>query len=55
MSYGKFIILASLLVKTVFAVCITVAAIHFNKPAILWWYCLAAFVGWTYESKKDKE
>lgn len=29
---------------TAFISCITIAALHFNKPALMWWYILPAFI-----------
>lgn len=41
--------LARTIVSCVLAVCITVAAMHFAKPALLWWYFLAAAIGFVGE------
>ena len=44
----KATMLCNMVIKSVFAVCVTVAAIHFNNAWILWWYILLAFLGYDY-------
>lgn len=53
MSNTKFVMLANIVIKTVFIISITAAAIHFEKPSLLWWYVLAAFSGYSIETEKD--
>lgn len=48
MSNLKFVVLWSVLLKIAFCICVTIAAIHFNDPALLWWYLLAFAFGYTY-------
>lgn len=40
----KLFIIMNFLFVTAFIACITIAAIHFNKPALMWWYILPAFI-----------
>lgn len=46
----KAVLLASTITKILFCVCVTVAAIHFNNAAILWWYLLSIFFGYEYKT-----
>jgi hypothetical protein len=55
MSDLKFVILFNVLLKILYCVCVTVAAIHFNDARILWWYLLATVFGYDYSSGKEKE
>ena len=43
----------SFLMKSVYVVCVTLAAMHFNNHKILWWYVLGLLVGYSYETKKE--
>ena len=42
----------SYLSRIVAFVCITVAAIHFQKTSLLWWYILPALLGCSVETKE---
>lgn len=53
MSDLKFIVLMSVLLKIAYCVCVTIAAIHFDRSGILWWYLLAFAFGYEYHSGKD--
>lgn len=53
MSDLKFVALISVILKIAYCVCITVAAIHFNRVGILWWYWLALLFGYEYRGGKD--
>lgn len=33
-----------LFVEIVYIACVTLAAMHFNSPHLLWWYVLALFL-----------
>lgn len=55
MSDLKFVVLFGTLIKIVYCVCVTVAAIHFNDPGILWWYLLSCVFGYSYSSNDKKE
>lgn len=52
MKHGTFLFL-NILLKTVFVACVTVAAIRFNNPNILWWYTFSLLLGYQYESKRE--
>lgn len=47
-------ILGNVAVKIGFSVCVTVAAIHFENPRLLWWYLLLLLLGFSYESHEKK-
>lgn len=55
MSDLKFVVLFSAILKIAYCVCVTVAAIHFNDPGILWWYLLSFMFGYSYSSDNKKE
>lgn len=42
-------------IKSVFAVCVTGAAIYFNKAGVLWWFVLLPFLGYDYKSTPTKK
>lgn len=50
---GIKVLILNILLKSVFVVCVTAAAIHFNNPNILWWYTFALLLGYNYESKRE--
>ena len=43
----------SILLKSVFVACVTVAAMHFNNSKLLWWYVLVLFLGYSIETKRE--
>lgn len=45
----KIVMIANILIRTVFMVCVTVLAIMFNRTNILWWFVLLPFLGYTYK------
>ena len=55
MSNLKFVVLSGTLLKIVYCVCVTAAAIHFNDSSILWWYFLSCTLGYSYSSDGKKE
>ena len=55
MSNLKFVVICSMVTKIAFCACITVAAIHFSNPKLLWWYLLAAVSGFSYSNDYKKE
>ena len=48
----KEIMLANIIIMSVFAICVTCAAIYFNNPVILWWYLLLTMIGFTGKTKE---
>jgi hypothetical protein len=51
----KAVMTANVIIKSVFAICVTVAAVYFNNSWILWWYMVVPFLGYSYESKPIKK
>ena len=49
----KFVMIANIVVKSVYAVCVTCAAVYFHNPKLLWWYVLLMLIGFTYERKEN--
>ena len=49
-------IIANMVIESVYAVCITRAAIYFNNPWILWWY-IPVFLccGFNYKERRSTE
>ena len=48
----KIVMIANILIKTVFVICVTVSAIMFNKTSLLWWFVLTPFLGYEYKTKE---
>ena len=51
----KIVIIGSIILKAIFFICVTIAAIYFQKPSLLWWYILGCFMGYEYESTPDSK
>lgn len=51
----KTVMFANAVIMSTYAVCVTLAAIHFNNPTILWWYVMLCFIGFTCKSKEGKD
>ena len=49
----KIVMIANIIIHSVFFICVTVAAIMFSKPAILCWYVLGIFGGFNYSRKQE--
>lgn len=47
----KIVMLCNIIVKLVFAICVTVAAIYFGRVGVLWWYLLLVGIGYEYHSE----
>ena len=50
MSNLKFVMLVNLVIQVVFILCVAALAIHFNRPAVLWWWLLLPFICFTWSS-----
>ena len=51
----KFVIIGNIIIKSIFALCVTVAAIYFRNPNILWWYMVVPFLGYDYKETPIKK
>nr|DAR47203.1 MAG TPA: hypothetical protein [Caudoviricetes sp.] len=47
----KTVMIANIIIRSVFFICVTVAAIMFSNPTILCWYVLGIFLGFEYKEK----
>lgn len=45
----KMAIIANVIIKSVYAVCVTILAIEFKSIGILWWFILLLFIGLSYK------
>ena len=48
----KIVMIANILIKTVFVICVTILSIMFNKTSLLWWLVLTPFLGYEYKTKE---
>ena len=49
----RVVMIANTVIMSVYAICVTLAAVHFNNPGILWWYLMMGVIGFTYKSGRD--
>lgn len=47
----KSVMVCNIIIKSVFALCVTIAAIYFGRVGILWWYLLLLGIGYDYHSQ----
>lgn len=47
----KTVMIANIIIKSVFALCVTMAAIYFNNAWVLWWYMVVPFLGYEYQGR----
>lgn len=46
------IVICNIIMQAIFVVCVTLAAIHFERPSMCWWYVLVIWMGYSIDSKK---
>lgn len=46
---------ANIIIKSVFTICVTAAAIYFNNARIMWWYMVVPFLGYDYKETPTKK
>ena len=51
----KVVMTANIIIMSVYAICVTFAAIHFNNPGILWWYLMLGVIGFSYKQHSDRK
>lgn len=51
----KSVMVANTVIMTIYAVCVTCAAVYFDNPKLLWWYILLTMMGFTFKSKSEGE
>ena len=49
----KAVMIANTIIMATYAICVTIAAVHFNNPSILWWYLMMGAIGFSYKSGND--
>ena len=47
----KMVVIANVIIKSVYAVCVTILAIAFKSIGVLWWFILLLFIGLSYEKR----
>ena len=47
----KTAIIANVIIKSVYAVCVTILAIVFKSTTLLWWFILLLFIGLSYKEE----
>lgn len=45
---------ANIIIKSIFFICVTVAAVCFKNAHLLWWYCLGLALECSYLNKGNK-
>lgn len=55
MNEFKMAMLFNLVTYATFIVCVTVAAMYFDKSSLLWWYILVPFLGVNHKETQDKK
>jgi hypothetical protein len=46
----KIVMIANIVIKVCFVICVTILSIVFNKTSLLWWFALTPFLGYEYKS-----
>lgn len=54
MSNFKFAMLCNAIICVAYMICVTTAAMHFDKPGLLWWYILVLALGYSIETQTTK-
>lgn len=47
------VMLTNMIAEVIYIACVTFAACHFERPALLAWYILALFMGYSYKEKTN--
>lgn len=50
----KSVMIGNTIIKSVFTICVTVAAMHFDKPSLLFWLVMLIAIGYDYKSTPSK-
>ena len=51
----KTVMIGNVVIKSVFAICVTAAAMYFNNAWILWWFIVLSFLGYDYKETPTKK
>ena len=49
------VMICNAVIKSVFALCVTGAAIYFNNTWVLWWFMVLPFLGYDYKETPTKK
>ncbi len=49
----KIVMIANIVIRTTFMICVTILSIVFNKTSLLWWFLLTPLLGYEYHGKTD--
>ena len=44
----KIIMIANIIIESVFMICVSILAIKFQNTSLLWWFVLIPFLGYSY-------
>ena len=55
MSAFKITMIANIIIETTFVICVTLAAIHFERIGILAWYLLVLLMGYQVKTQKEEK
>lgn len=48
----KMVMIANVIIKVAFMVCITILSLKFESVKVLWWFLLTPFLGFEYSNGK---
>lgn len=51
----KIVMIANILIKAIFMICVTILAITFSKTSLLWWFVLIPFLGYEYKTSNNSD
>lgn len=51
----KIVMIANILIKVIFMICVTILAITFSKTSLLWWFVLTPFLGYEYKTSNNSD
>lgn len=51
----KSVLIANVITKSIFIICVTILTIWFNREGVLWWLILLPFLGCSYKETIEKE
>jgi len=51
----KIVMIANIIIESVFMICVSILAIKFQNTSLLWWFVLIPFLGFSYKIKPNKE
>ena len=51
----KIVMIANILIKVIFMICVTILAITFSKTSLLWWFILTPFLGYDYKTSNNTD